>query len=880
VLQRIRSWLLAAVWRTRLERDMADEVEFHVEARARDLLRSGLSQDEARRRARLEFGAPERYKEECRESRGLRVLDEFRADALYALRGIRRSPGFSAVVVLSLALGIGANTAMFSIVNGVLLRPLPFRDQDRLVWLGEEMPQSLSTLKAFRPSLPVNFWMHRDEFSSFEDMIAMDYAVYQLIDVPEPEELEAVWVTSNMCAFLGVQPVIGRCFTAEEERGRAQVALLSHSLWQRQFSGDPKVVGRAVAFKDYLGDKTVTVIGILPPQVRLRWNVDMWMPLSESPNYRRRDSWWSPSLTIARLKRGVDIRQARAELLSAQKRMLPGNYEGAGGREIRVLGLPDYLAQSIKPGLQVLVGVVALVLLITCANVANLLLSRGAGRLREIAVRASLGAGRIRICRQMLTEAATLALLGGAIGLAIANWMMKGVKALAMERLPRVDDIHMDWTVLGFTAVVSLVSGILFGLLPALRLSRLDLADAMKAGGAGAIGGRRHQRLMNGLVMLEIALCVIAMMGAGLLINTFIRLKSVDPGFRGDRVLVASLRPRPGLEAATRLSGEMLQRVRSMPGVEEAGLTNYFPLLRVRSIRDFRIPGTSVASAAGSLRANSRVASPGYFRALGIPILRGRPFEETDHENSPRVIVVSEALAQRYWPGENPLGQVVLLSEGPRQSPAEIVGVARDVRQTGLRDQLDDMIYFNYTQTADGVQALIVRTRGDPAKMAAAVKSEVRSIDRNQTFRRLTTMSELLAGEFAEPRFYMVLLAAYGALALALTTIGVGGLVAYSVNRRTQEIGLRISFGATSSGLLRMFSAGVLKLAIAGLVVGIPSSVAVTRLMRGLLYGVEATDPATFAAVAVAIVAVSLAACGSAAFRATRVDPSIVLRHE
>lgn len=892
MLRRLRSWLAGAVRRDRIERDMADELEFHVAARTGDLLQAGLSPQEARRRARLEFGADERYKEECRESRGLRLLDEFRADVLYAMRGIRRNPGFSAVVVLSLALGIGANTAMFSIVNGIFLRPLPYKDQDRLVSIREEIPRSLLTKGAFLFAPPVNVLLHRDEIGSFEDVMAVDYALYQLVDVPEPEELAAGLATANMCAFLGVKPVMGRCFTVEEEESRSQVALLSYSLWQRQFGGDPKVLGRAVPFRDNSGNKTITVIGVLPaigvlqPSVQTGLKVDVWVPLTESRSYRRRESSWNPHLTIARLKRGVDIRQARAELLAVQRRMYPKNYEGSGGLEIRVLTLADSMARSVKPALEVLVGVVGLVLLISCANVANLLLSRGAGRIREVAVRASLGAGRVRICRQMLTEAATLAAMGGAIGLAIANWMVHGVKALAPERLPlpRVDDIHMDWAVLGFTALVSLLSGILFGLMPALRLSRLHLADAMKAGGAGAMGGRRQQRLMNGLVVFGIALCVVAMMGAGLLINTFIRLKSVDSGFRGDRVLVASLNDAgasPG--GATRLFGEILERVRFMPGVEAAGLTSYPPTEPVRSVQGFGLPGTSDASAADSLQADARVVSPGYFHTLGIPIIWGRDFDERDQSNSRRVIVISEGVARRYWPDANPVGETIMLSPGAKELPAEIVGVVRDVRQvrrTGLPDQPDDMIYSDYTQTSYPFQTLVVLTKGEPAGMAAAVKRQVRAVDRNQTFRRLTTMKQLLAEEIAEPRFYMVVLGAYGALALILTAIGIAGVVAYSVSRRTREIGLRMAFGATPSSLLRMFGSSALKLTIAGLVLGIPSSLAVAGLMRGLLYGITPADPVTFAVVAVVLAGISLAACCSAAFRATRVEPSVVIRHE
>jgi putative ABC transport system permease protein len=634
--------------------------------------------------------------------------------------------------------------------------------------------------------------------------------------------------------------------------------------------------------RDFEGNKRFTVIGVLPPTFRLAGKADLMMPLSESANYRSRNADWTPSLLIARLKPGIQPAQARAELTAMQRRLLPNNHEGAGGRRMVVLPLAEYFAQPVKTGLMILLCVVALVLLITCANVANLILSRDAGRLREIAVRTSLGAGRLRICRQLMTEALSLALAGGIAGLLFASWMVTGVKALAFARLPRIDEIGMDWRVLAFTAVISLTSGLLFGLAPALRLSRVDLAAAMKTGGAALTGDRHYQRMMSGLVVFEVALCAVALMSAGLLINTFFRLRGIDPGFRAERLLVASLSTQGmGRQSAIAFYDDVLAHVRSVPGVEEAGLTNYPPPYHVRSIQDFRRPEKSDAPGAGGPRANARVVSPGYFRTMGIRILRGRDFDAQDTANSRRAVIISSAMANHYWPGEEPLGRTIFLREYRKKVMADIVGVAGNVRQAGLRDESEDQMYFSYAQVqAPGSQTLIVRTGSDPQGFAGVIKREVRSVDRNQALFVLTTMDALLAGERGEPRFYMIILGAYGALALILTTLGLGGLVAFSVTRRTREIGLRISFGAPRAGLLRMFASGNLKLAAAGMAIGIPGSWAVTRYARTLLFEVTPADPATIGVVLALLAGVSIAVSVAAALRATTIEPADVLRHE
>ena len=869
----IRSWLSR-------DADLKEELRFHIEARTDDLVARGMGRAEAARTARIEFGSRDRYTEECRDSRGMRWLRELAADVRYALRVLRKAPGFTAMVVVSLGLGIGANSAMFSVVNGVLLRPLPFRDYERVVSVAEEIPQQVfGSMKSFRALPLVGVLWHREELQSFEDMAALQFANYQLIDVPEPEELAGGWVTVNLCDFLGIQPVAGRCFTAADDDAGAQVTMLSFGLWQRQFGGDPQAVGRSIAMADFQGPKRFTVIGVLPPRFQFVHKVDVVMPLAQSPNYRQRNTSWTPSVLLARMKPGIASGQARAELAALQRRMYPKQHEGAGGRRMAVAPVAEYMAQNVRTGLLVLLGVVGLVLLITCANVANLILSRDAGRVREMAVRASLGAGRARLWRQLLTESAVLAALGGAMGLLGAQWIVRGVKALAFARLPRVDEIAIDGHVLVFTVAVSIVSGIVFGAMPALRLSRVALGDAMKRGGTGSMGSKEQQRVMSGLVVFEVALCTVAMIAAGLLVNTFVRLKGIDPGFRVERLLAASLNaPKGSAQAAVEFYDAVLERARSIPGVEAAGLTSVPPPYHVRSIVDFRRAGTADGYGQGGLRANERVVSAGYFRAMGIRLVRGRDFGEREAANGRRAIVISESMAKHCWPGEDAVGRTIYLREFRGEIAADVIGVAGDVRQTGLRDVPEDQIYLSYTQAAAPGEMLMIRTAGNPAGVMEAVKREVRAVDRNQTLRVLKTMDALMADEVAEPRFYVTILSAYGLLALVLTTVGVGGVVSYGVSRRTREIGLRMSFGATPGSVVRMFAAGNLKLIGGGLAIGAGCSWGVTRYARSLLYEVTPQDPATMVAVVVLFAAIATAVSVGAARRAAGIDPARVLR--
>lgn len=800
----------------------------------------------------------------------MRTLSELWSDLRQAGRGLRQKPGFTLVVLFSLALGVGANTAIFSVVDGVLLRPLPFKDSARLVAIQEN--QQRFSLKEMHISPTVGFMHRREQLHSFTDILGMDNAGYQLIGAKEPEQLEAGEITANFCSVLGVQPIVGRCFGAEETAHHDLVAILSYGVWQRQFDADPNILGRAVTLKHASDVKRFTVVGVLPAQFRLGVKLDIWTPITRSAE-QGPSSW-----TVGRLMPGVTVKQARAELLAMQRQMFPNEYDGAGGVQIVVEPLADLMTGAVKPGLTILFAAVGLVLLITCANVANLLLGRGTMRARETAVRASLGASRWRLCRQLLTESLSLALLGGAAGWLTGYWILEGIKLLAASRLPRLEEVSMNASVLGYTAAVAILTGVLTGVLPGLRLSRVDLATAMKSGGNTSTAGRNQQRTMNALVVFEVAVCIVSLMGAGLLVNTLIRLERVDTGFRPDNVLIASL-SEPSGEAAAAFYTAVLERVQSMPQVEAAGITENPPPYHVTQIQDFLLPGQTTGHGA---RANSRVVSPGYFQALGIPLVSGRVFNGTDNANSARVVVISESMARRLWPGRDAVGQTLLMGRYRKETPHYIIGVVGDVRQTGLRRVPDDQLYSVYAQTGElpGLPTLVARTKTDPAAFAATLRDAIRWVDPDQPVNLLKTMDQLMEDEVADPRFYMILLSSFAALALALTVTGVAGVVAYSAGRRTREMGLRICFGATRPNLLSLFAWDNAKLVAAGVALGALVSLAVTRFAKSLLFEVTPTDPTTFAAVASALTGASLVACYLVALRTTAVDPVAVLRDE
>ncbi len=856
--------------RHRLEREMAEELEAHLAARAADLESRGLSPAEAARQARLEFGPAERFKEECRESRGLRLWDELRGDFRFALRSLQRNKGFSALVAASLALGIGANIAVFSVANAILLRPLPYGgDLDRLVVIREEPEGGFRTGFTRHPT--VNFVAEQKRLSTMETVMGVGDAgyFYNTIGIGEPRTIYAGPVTAEMCKLVRVTPILGRCFTPEEEAAQAPVALLSHELWQEQFGADPNVLGRTFTTLQSRRNKVFTVVGVMPAGFRLYpTRYDLWVP---APSRGGNFTW---NQGMGRLKPGVSIEQAREEARALQRALLPDDHEGVGGYKVIVLPFTSLVRGNVTTGVVILMAAAGLVLLIACANVANLLLSRGATRVREVAVRESLGAGRFRVCRQLLVESLVLTGLGGAAGLALAYWLTPAVRAAAPPWLPRLEEIGMDWRVVTFAVLISLASALLFGLLPALRLSRVDLADAMKTGGLTSTGGGRQQTAMNTLVVFQTAFCVVAMMGAGLLINTVARLRSLDLGIRPDHALMVRVTARNGADAQP-FFGDVLDRVRALPGVVAAGTVNLPPPNNGGAKLSFGLPGSDRAAQRDALWS---ITSPGYFQAIGTPLLAGRAFRDADTADAPLVAVISESLARKAFPGQSAVGQRL---QWPGREPAfQVIGVVGNVRHQGLLEPPDDHIYTNYTQGGSTGMRLVVRTLGDPAAMTSALKAAVRSVDPNQPLDDLTTLETTVDQMTQEQRFYMLLLSAFGGLALLLTALGVGGLVAYSVSRRTREIGLRLSLGATPASLLRLFGASSLKLLSAGVLLGAMAALGVTRYAASLLYEVTPTDPATFAAVTAVLLIAALAACWAAARRATKVDPAVVLRHD
>lgn len=867
------------------ESGMDEEFQHHVEARTEYWMSTGMPRAEAARKARLEFGAQDRYRDEARETRWLWTVEEFLQDARYAIRSLAKARGFTLAVIATLMLGIGANTAVFSVVNGVMIRPLPFHEPERLVNLFQYGPAySINDRNAPPLQQPVSFYPQRAKLNSFVDIVAFRNNSHILLGVDNPESLSSTNVSANFCQVLGVRLQLGRCFTELEETERAQVAIVSQSLWTRQFAEDPAVLGRTVILRGRFGsqqerDLPVTIIGVLPREFAIDMDYELFLPASHAPDYNNP----RPSMEVARLRDGVTHEQAHAEMLSLQQSLRPDQYEGHGGYTMLVLPLFKNVMVRYSQQLLILMGVVSLLLLIACANVANLLLSRGAARMRELSTRAAVGAGRARIVRQLLTESTLLALAGGVAGLAAAMAGVRWILAVFGANLPRVESIGLDWRVLAYTVAVSLACGLLLGLIPALRLSKIDLAGAMKSGGAGSAGGRKQQRWMSGLLVAQAALCMIAAIGAGLLINTMVRLRGIDRGIDPQGVAIASLNLPQNPERASEFVGQVLDRVRAVPGLS-AALIDFHLLARTFGGTEFRRVGTNDEFGPSGPSGSYRVASRDYFKTMGIPMLRGRDFTPRPgvrQADSLRSAIISESLARKYWPDGDPLGQTIALkgSGTEKETLAEIIGIVGDVRGY-VSLPPEEMLYFDYTETGEIPEFLMVRGAGPTEALARTVRELVRSIDPNQTFRSSGSYAAMVDNDFRRNREVMTLLSWFAGLALVLTAVGVAGQAAYAVGRRKSEIAIRVSCGARPSNLLWMFCAASLKPVAIGVVLGSVGALAVTKYAQSLLFEITATDPATFAAAGAVTLAGAILAGLFASVKATNVDPAAMLRSE
>ncbi len=791
-------------------------------------------------------------------------------DLRYSLRTLWKRPGFALIAVAVLALGIGANTAIFSVVNAVLLRPLPYTDPARLVMLWENDTQEGNDRN---PVAPANFadWQKQNGVCAELAYYAQPAGV-NVTSGGEPERLIGAGVAPNIFTLLGAQPLRGRTFSASEAAGTEVV--ISYGLWQRRFGGAPNVIGQHLT----LDGDSFDVVGVMPPQFQLPEESELWWAnLNGSLTTMRARHFLR---VLGRLKSGVTLAQARADFATIARQLEQQYPDTNAGYGVNVITLQDQFVGSVRPALLVLLGAVAFVLLIACANVANLLLVRAAARQREMAIRAALGAGRLRLVRQLLTESMLLALTGGAAGLLLALWGVDLLAGLGAASIPRAEHIGVDGRVLGFTFLMTLLTGLIFGLVPAWAASKTDVQEALKEGGRGATGRRGLRGL---LVVSELACALVLLTGAGLMIKSFLRLQAVAPGFDPGHVLTMQLSlPESKYAAAPQVAafyGQLVERVAALPGVRAAGAISRLPLAGDRSTSGLLVEGRP--SAAGQQEeVHFRVVTSDYFRALNIPLRAGRELGERDKPDAPQVVLINETMAHKYWPGADPIGKRVKLGPNAQGDWIAIAGVVGDVRNFGLDIDAKPEVYAPYQQSPQGRMRLVLRVNGDPLSLVPAVRAAVRSLDPELPFSQVATMEQLLARSVAQRRLSVVLLGVFAGTALLLAALGLYGVMAYTVTQRTHEIGLRMALGAQAADVLRLILKQGLALAVIGVGVGLVAALALTRVLASLLYGVSTTDPLTFVGVPLLLIMVALIACYIPARRATKVDPMVALRYE
>ena len=803
-------------------------------------------------------------------------MDTLWKDIRFGLRTLAKSPGTTLAALLALALGIGANSAIFSVVDGVLLKPLPYPAPDRLVVLMAKNPTA--GFPRFSVSLP-DFEDWRRQSRSFQGMVAYAGKRFNLTGGDHPEALRGAGVSADFFHTLELEPALGRGFRPEEDRpGGERVAILSDGLWRRRFGADPGIVGRTLM----LDGVSRIVVGVAPPGAGLPLRGEIWVPLAADP---AQESRGAHHLTVlGRLKPGVSLGRARTEMAQVAARLERQYPDSNSGWGSVILPLGDFAVEDVRSSLLILLVFVSFVLLIACADVANLLLARVAAREREIALRAALGASRVRLVRQMLTETLVLFLAGGLLGLLLAGWGTRALIALDPDVIPRGQEVHLDGRVLLFTLAVSLGTGLLFGLIPALTGAGRRLADSLKEGGRGMAGGLRGRRIRDVLVLAQVALTLVLLLGAGLLIQSFARLQAVDPGFRPEGAVAAQLAlPEAKYHQEERQIAfyrALLERVRALPGVEQAGLIYPLPLGDSDLVFAFFVEGRPAPPPNAVPTANARTASPGAFQALGIPLRRGRLFDDRDNAAGMPVVVVNETMAARVWPGENPLGKRLTFDDpkDPKRRWSTVVGVVGDVHHEALGKEAGSEVYLSQFQQPIPYAALVVRGRGDPARLAAPIRGAVKSLDPDLPVDKVTTLRDVVAASLAQSRFKAVLLALFAGLALVLAVVGVYGVVSYSAAQRTHEIGVRLALGASRDHVLLLVVRQGMRWVLIGLALGLAGAWYASRLLAGEIYGLSVTDPLTFLTVPLALGLVALAANYFPARRATQVDPLVALR--
>jgi putative ABC transport system permease protein len=874
---------LTSLWRNlfhkdRVDQEFSEEIQAYLDMLTEAKLRQGLSPREARRNALLEIGGVEQVEERVREIRMGQFIETAWRDVRLGVRTLVHSPIFTAVTVLSLALGIGANTAIFSVVNGLLLRPLSYPESERLVDVWHTPPQqSFPGLDRFSVS-PANYLDWKAQSSTFEQMAVYSDTGLSMSTSNDPLSLIGAVVSSDFFSVLRTNAMQGRTFTPDDEQpGRDQVVVISHALWQRAFGANPNIVGQTVT----LNSRSFNVVGIMPAGFELPREAELWIPLAWDDKERQVRSIHD-YLVIARLKPNVSVQQAQAEMSTISSRLEQQYPEENKGWGAVVIPLREDLVGDVRTALLVLFCAVSFVLLIACANVANLMLARGANRQKEIAVRIALGAGRARLVRQLLTESVLLAVIGGLLGLLLAVWGSKMLVRLGS--LPNSGDIGIDTWALGFTLLVSFAAGIIIGIMPALQFTRTSVSETLKQGSGRTGGTSLKQHTRKALVVSEVALSLVLLIGAGLMIRSFWNLQHVDPGFDTSNALTMSvvLTPIRYSEPHQRLAflDRAMEQIRAVPGVVSVGATTKIPLAGGGSTQPFSVEGRPTGAIAEQPMAQTRYITSDYFRAIGIPLRQGRFFSDHDRDNTVPVVIISEAMARRFWPGENPIGKRLTPSFHAEQGAREIVGVVGDVKARGLDSDSSTMMYMPYKQAPLPFMSFVVRTASNPESLIQPVSKAIYSIDKEQALTDVQTMDQVLIASLSGRRFNMTLLLTFAGVALLLATVGVYGVMNYTVTLRRRELGIRMALGAAKMDVLRLVLGQGLTLTLIGVGTGLISAYALTRLMASLLYGVTATDYLTFGSVAAMLIVVGLAASYVPARRATRVNPTIALRAE
>jgi putative ABC transport system permease protein len=886
----MKYWLQRIFRRHETEVRLDSELSFHLAQRSAELIAGGATPEEAHRQAQIEFGGMEGIKEQCRESRRVHFVEVLLQDLSYGLRMLRRNPGFSLVAIATLALGIGANTAIFSVVNGVLLNPLPYPHPEQLVTVHESRPN----FSYGAVSYP-NFRDWQKNNHVFSALAAMRAWAFSLTGTGDAEQVNGLFITSDLFPLLGIKPVLGRGFAAgEDEIGAPPLVLIGRGLWERKFGASSEVLGKSIT----LDGRNYSIVGVMPGVLELGHDFqsnDVYVPLGQ---------WSNPLLTnrvaglgihlIGRIRDGVTPQQASTDMDRVAANLAAAYPVLNKGIGASLMPLRQRLVGHVQPFLMVLLAAVAFVLLIACVNVANLLLARSIARKREFAVRLALGAPARRVLRQLLTESMMLAGAGGLLGLALAAWGTPAMLNMLPDALPRAQAIAIDVRVLVFTAVISTLCGLLFGLFPALRLSTSNSITAMKEGDARA--GRSGLRAQNSFVAIETALAVVLLIGAGLMIRSLAQLWKVDPGFKSHDVLTfsASLPPpmmKANPDTIRAAFRELVAKLRSTPGVEAVSLLWGAVPLQGDDEELFWMEGQPKPSSPQDMNwALSYAVGPEYLKVMQIPLLRGRFFESTDDEHSRLVVVIDEALANRFFPNQDPLGKRIRLQD--HEQPAEIVGIVKHVKQWGLdtddQQSLQAQLYRSFMQLPPD-QAItlsprgtgvVVRVTGNPSSVFGSIRSVVRQMSRDQVVFGAETMDEIISSSLATRRYSMILLTGFAALALLLAAIGIYGVMSYAVGQRTREIGIRMALGARRAHVFATVISTGMKMALLGAGSGLLASVVLARMITGLLYGVRPADPLTFVAVAALLIAIALLACYIPAHRAARVDPTVALRCE